>query len=85
MRRTRESIGVLSLVVFASPAVGQQIGKYVPIQAGSEADHALTEISKTSDPAQKLALIDKFAESRTGRYRDRGRIVRGLLHRPEKL
>jgi len=38
-----------------------QIGKYVPVPAGSDADHALTEINATSDPAQKLALIDKFA------------------------
>ena len=44
-----------------SPAFGQQIGKYVPIQAGSEVDHALTEINAATDPAQKLALIDKFA------------------------
>jgi tetratricopeptide (TPR) repeat protein len=41
---------------------GQQIGKFVPIQAGSEVDHALTEINAATDPAQKLALIDKFAE-----------------------
>jgi tetratricopeptide (TPR) repeat protein len=44
-----------------SPVFGQQIGKYVPIQAGSEVDHALTEINAATDPAQKLALIDKFA------------------------
>lgn len=40
----------------------QQIGKYVPIPAGSDVDHALTEINGTADPAQKLALIEKFAE-----------------------
>src|SRR4029077_520116 len=44
-----------------SPVFGQQIGKYVPIQAGSEVDHALTEINAANDAAQKLALIDKFA------------------------
>jgi tetratricopeptide (TPR) repeat protein len=38
-----------------------QIGKYVPVPAGSDADHALTEINATTDPTQKLALIDKFA------------------------
>jgi tetratricopeptide (TPR) repeat protein len=43
-------------------AASQQIGKYVPIQAGSDVDHALNEINATTDPAQKLALIDKFAE-----------------------
>jgi tetratricopeptide (TPR) repeat protein len=45
----------------ACPAFAQQIGKYVPIQAGSDADHALTAINAATDPAQKLALIDKFA------------------------
>src|SRR6266404_2397365 len=39
----------------------QHIGKYVPIAAGSEADHAMQEINAATDPAQKLALIDKFA------------------------
>jgi tetratricopeptide (TPR) repeat protein len=40
-----------------------QIGKYVPIPAGSDADHALSEINATTDPTQKFALIDKFAAS----------------------
>ncbi len=53
-------IGAL-LVYGACPAFGQQIGKFVPIQAGSEVDHALTEINAATDPPQKLALIDKFA------------------------
>src|ERR1700730_7994043 len=44
----------------AAPAYAQ-IGKYVPVPAGSDADHALTEINATTDPTQKLALIDKFA------------------------
>ena len=52
--------GVL-LFYGVSPTFGQQIGKYVPIQAGSEVDHALTEINAATDPPQKLALIDKFA------------------------
>jgi tetratricopeptide (TPR) repeat protein len=43
------------------PTTAQQIGKYVPIQAGSDADHALTAINAATDPAQKLALIDRFA------------------------
>jgi len=49
------------LTCSAGPAFGQQIGKFVPIQAGSEVDHALTEISAATDPAQKLSLIEKFA------------------------
>src|ERR1700759_4254812 len=43
-----------------------QIGKSVPVPAGSDADHALTEINAATDPAQKLALIDKFAASAQG-------------------
>lgn len=43
-------------------ANAQQIGKYVPIQAGSDVDHSLNEIKATADPAQKLALIQQFAE-----------------------
>jgi tetratricopeptide (TPR) repeat protein len=64
MKRLAQFLGFLGLLVFAvRPASGQQIGKYVPIPAGSDADHALTEINATADPAQKLALIDKFSSS----------------------
>src|SRR6266481_8110139 len=63
MRRTRWLIGTFLLLSYsANPGLAQQIGKYIPIQAGSEVDHAVTEINATADPAQKLALIDKFAE-----------------------
>ena len=62
MRQLTRLFG-LSLFVLccAFPIRAQQIGKYVPIQAGSDVDHALTEINAATDPAQKLALIDKFA------------------------
>jgi tetratricopeptide (TPR) repeat protein len=65
MRRNRVFLGPLFVLAWValgavSPAYAQ-IGKYVPIPAGSDADHALTEIDATTDPAQKLALIDKFA------------------------
>jgi tetratricopeptide (TPR) repeat protein len=65
MRRDKVFIGLLLVSAWlalgtTSPAYGQ-IGKYVPIPAGSDADHALTEINATTDPTQKLALIDKFA------------------------
>jgi tetratricopeptide (TPR) repeat protein len=64
MKRMTEFIGILALLFFgAHPASGQTIGKFVPIAAGSDADHALTEINGTADPAQKLALIDKFSSS----------------------
>jgi tetratricopeptide (TPR) repeat protein len=63
MRRTTWLSGALFLLVWsAGPTFGQQIGKLVPIPAGSEVDHALTEISAATDPAQKLALLNKFAE-----------------------
>jgi tetratricopeptide (TPR) repeat protein len=70
MRREKVLVGVLLLAVSiactANPAGAQQIGKFVPIPANSDADHALTEINATADPAQKLALIDKFAASAQG-------------------
>src|SRR5437899_5934923 len=55
MRKTRLLSGVLFLLGWsAGPLFAQQIGKFVPIQAGSEVDHALTEINAATDPAQKL-------------------------------
>jgi tetratricopeptide (TPR) repeat protein len=51
----------LVLVIAPLSARAQQIGKYVPIDAGSDADRALKEINAAADPAAKLALIDKFA------------------------
>src|SRR5271170_5554408 len=64
MKRTTWIIGVFTLLVFAArPVSGQTIGKYVPIAAGSDADHALTEINGATDSAQKLALIDKFSST----------------------
>jgi tetratricopeptide (TPR) repeat protein len=62
MRQFKLLSGALFLFgLSAGPALGQQIGKFVPIQAGSEVDHALAEINAATDPAQKLALLDKFA------------------------
>ena len=59
-------------------AIGQQIGKYVPIQAGSDVDHALNEINATADPAQKLALIEKFAQG-PGKDGDYPLVANGLF------
>src|SRR5215813_11990170 len=70
MWRNRWLVGVLFGVVSAfavgTNVSGQTIGKYVPIPAGSDADKALAEINAATDPAQKLALIDKFAGSDQG-------------------
>lgn len=64
MKRMTGYIGILALLFFATrQASGQTIGKFVPIAAGSDADHSLTEINGTADPAEKLALIDKFSSS----------------------
>jgi tetratricopeptide (TPR) repeat protein len=67
MRRRSRVLGLSIFLVYgAFPLYAQQIGKYVPIQAGSEVDHALNEINATADPAQKIALIDKFAAGPAG-------------------
>lgn len=70
MRRERVLVGaflfVAGITCAAFPSLAQQIGKFVPIAANSDADHALTEINAATDPAQKLALIDKFAASAKG-------------------
>src|SRR6202162_5809024 len=64
MKRMAQFFGLLTLVVFGTcPASGQQIGKYVPIPAGSDADHVITEINGEADAAKKLALIDKFSST----------------------
>lgn len=65
MRRNLVLTGVFLLCAVLWPAsrANAQIGKFVPIPANSDADHALTEINATTDPGQKLALIDKFAAS----------------------
>src|ERR1700682_1094809 len=65
MRRDKLLVRALLFLVCTTCAAflssAQQIGKFVPIPAGSDADHLLTEINAAADPAQKLALIDKLA------------------------
>jgi tetratricopeptide (TPR) repeat protein len=62
MKLRQKMLVVLLLVLLSGAALpAQQIGKYVPVSAGSDADRAMTEINAATDPAQKLALIDKFA------------------------
>jgi tetratricopeptide (TPR) repeat protein len=55
------AIGLAIAAMYCAAANAQHIGKNVPIAAGSDADHAIQEINAATDPAQKLALIDKFA------------------------
>lgn len=59
--RFAKSAVVLAILLSATGISAQQIGKYVPVSAGSDADRAMAEINAAGDPAQKLALIDKFA------------------------
>src|SRR6266478_611569 len=78
MRRTRWLIGIFFLLgCSASSALAQQIGKIVTVQAGSDADHAISEINAATDPAQKLALIGTFAEG-AGKEGDYPILVNGL-------
>ena len=52
------------LVLFV-PTSRAQLGKNVPIPAGSDEDKQLKAINDASDPAQKLSLLDGFAQSHT--------------------
>lgn len=61
MRKSGLTSLIASLLMAVAPACAQQIGKYVPIDAGSDADRAMKEINAATDPAAKLTLIDKFA------------------------
>lgn len=62
MSCTRILTALLLLLASLAPACQAQLGKNVPIPAGSEADRQLTAIS-AADPSQKLALIDEFAKA----------------------
>jgi tetratricopeptide (TPR) repeat protein len=52
---------VLAFVLALPRPARAQITQHVGVPAGSPEDKALTEITAATDPAQKLALIDKFA------------------------
>jgi tetratricopeptide (TPR) repeat protein len=62
-RMRRLLVGLMLALCGVRAASAQTIGKYVPIPAGSDADHAMTEINAESDPAKKLELIDKFSST----------------------
>jgi tetratricopeptide (TPR) repeat protein len=62
VRASFRLLGALFILILGlAPLRAQQIGKYVPIDAGSDADRALKEVNAATDPAAKLAAIDKFA------------------------
>ena len=60
MRNSALLIGFLLAV--STPAAFGQMGKTVIVQAGTPEGSALAKINDTSDPAEKLSLIEKFAE-----------------------
>jgi tetratricopeptide (TPR) repeat protein len=62
-RMTRLLVGLIMVFWGVRAANAQTIGKYVPIPAGSDVDHAVTEINAENDPAKKLELIDKFSST----------------------
>jgi tetratricopeptide (TPR) repeat protein len=59
MRKFGFPLAILLTLSFAT-ASRAQLAKSVTTKAGTPEDKALDEISATTDPAQKLALIDKF-------------------------
>jgi len=56
----RSLILVLAILAAVATPAQAQIGKRISVLAGSPEDKALEEINAATDPAQKLALIDKF-------------------------
>lgn len=77
MKRTLWLLVIFLVGGMANLAIAQQIGKIVPVQAGSDADHAISGINAATDPAQKLALIGTFAEG-AGKEGDYPILVNGL-------
>lgn len=65
MRGKRILFGILLVMGLVASPARAQLGKSITIAAGSEADHQLNEINAATDPAQKLALLDKFAAANT--------------------
>lgn len=51
---------ILGIAAALAVPARAQLGKRATVQAGSPEDKALAEINAAADPAQKLALIDKF-------------------------
>jgi predicted negative regulator of RcsB-dependent stress response len=68
MRKYSLVLTILLALGFAG-AAHAQLAKPISTKAGTPEDKALDEISSTTDPAQKLALIDKFnADLAHGEY-----------------
>ncbi|MGH9791095.1 MAG: tetratricopeptide repeat protein [Candidatus Acidiferrales bacterium] len=50
----------LTVLLLCAASTGAQIGKRVSIRAGTPEDRAVTQITSAADPAEKLALLEKF-------------------------
>ncbi|MFZ0821562.1 MAG: hypothetical protein WAM91_15970 [Candidatus Acidiferrales bacterium] len=59
MRKTSLLL-VIAFILGAAGAARAQLVRTTPVHAGSPEEKALEDISAATDPAQKLALIDKF-------------------------
>jgi tetratricopeptide (TPR) repeat protein len=68
MRRASFIISVITAIILATAGIASaQIGKSVAVAAGTPEDAAVSAIYAAQDPAQKIALLDKFsAEHATG-------------------
>jgi tetratricopeptide (TPR) repeat protein len=62
MFRLRIVVALALVLAAFSPACQAQLGKYVPIPAGSELDHQLTAINN-AEASQKLQLLEQFAQT----------------------
>jgi tetratricopeptide (TPR) repeat protein len=59
-RIAKPAILALALTSFFAGAARAQLGKRVTTSAGTPEDKAITEIYAATDPAAKIALLDKF-------------------------
>ena len=58
----RRAIFLLAILFTAAGAAPAQIGKHIPVRAGTPEDRMLAEIYRTTDPGQKLELLEEFLE-----------------------
>jgi tetratricopeptide (TPR) repeat protein len=56
----RRAAFLLTLLLLSAGMLSAQIAKNIMVNAGSEEDRALKAITDAADPAQKIALLDKF-------------------------
>src|SRR5580658_6074901 len=57
----RRWVIVVGLSIWCVATAAAQMGKSVSVAAGTPEDKELNEINSATDPAQKIALLDKFS------------------------